>query len=98
MTKNNVLLEQLKTEKYDVGITEYYDHCISGLFHHVGIPVKVMASAVTVYWENLHPFGIPSFSSYDFSGIFLEMLDCLLNFLRRNTHFLIHVRFLAIII
>lgn len=61
---NDQLLAQLKAEQYDVAISEFFDHCVFGLFHAVDIPTKLGAYAITMNSMAGELFGIPSFSSW----------------------------------
>ncbi|KAI1731327.1 UDP-glucoronosyl and UDP-glucosyl transferase domain-containing protein [Ditylenchus destructor] len=64
MLSNKKILDELKAEHYDVAISEFYDVCIFGVFHQLGIKTKLASMAIA--FENWagSPFGIYGVSSY----------------------------------
>uniref|UniRef100_A0A1I7Y1J5 UDP-glucuronosyltransferase n=1 Tax=Steinernema glaseri TaxID=37863 RepID=A0A1I7Y1J5_9BILA len=61
---NDALLDQLRKEKYDVVITEFYEFCMLPLFHAAGIRVKIISSAVPMTEYVAQFYGIPVPRSY----------------------------------
>ncbi|KAK0424863.1 hypothetical protein QR680_008892 [Steinernema hermaphroditum] len=61
---DDALLEELRREKYDVGISEFYEFFTLPLFHAVGIDVKIVSSAVPLTEYLVNYYGIPVPRSY----------------------------------
>ncbi|CAJ0947301.1 unnamed protein product, partial [Mesorhabditis belari] len=58
------LMDQLSGEKFDVGITEMYDHCGIVLLNRIGAKSHVLATS-TISMESINQFiGIPNLYSY----------------------------------
>jgi hypothetical protein len=58
------LLDQLKAENYDVGISEAIDPCIFGIFEKVNIRTKLISSALNLLEGVAEIYGIPMPRSY----------------------------------
>ncbi|VDM44884.1 unnamed protein product [Toxocara canis] len=58
------LIEQLRSEHYDVGFTEFFEHCSVGLFHHVGVKSTAFVSATVITDLLAHTWGLPAPASY----------------------------------
>ncbi|CAM6031428.1 unnamed protein product, partial [Sphagnum compactum] len=64
LTDHQELLESLEKEQYDVGISEFFDLCMFGVFHKIGVKTKLASYAITMNsWAAYH-FGISQISSY----------------------------------
>uniref|UniRef100_A0A1I7ZYQ3 glucuronosyltransferase n=1 Tax=Steinernema glaseri TaxID=37863 RepID=A0A1I7ZYQ3_9BILA len=61
---NDSLLEDLRKEKYDVVVTEFYEFCMLSIFHAVGVRVKIISSAVPMTEYLAQFYGIPVPRSY----------------------------------
>ncbi|KAI1718216.1 UDP-glucoronosyl and UDP-glucosyl transferase domain-containing protein [Ditylenchus destructor] len=64
MLSNKNILDELKAERYDVAISEFYEVCIFGIFRQVGIKTKLASMAITLENWAGSPFGIYGVSSY----------------------------------
>ncbi|KAI1718217.1 UDP-glucoronosyl and UDP-glucosyl transferase domain-containing protein [Ditylenchus destructor] len=64
LINNTKVIAELQKEQYDVGISELYDLCMFGVFHHIGTKTTLATFAITL--ENLGAsyFGLYSVSSY----------------------------------
>ncbi|KAI1731325.1 UDP-glucoronosyl and UDP-glucosyl transferase domain-containing protein [Ditylenchus destructor] len=64
LINNAKVIAELQKEEYDVGISELYDLCMFGVFHHIGTKTTLATFAITL--ENLGAsyFGLYSISSY----------------------------------
>ncbi|KAH7718652.1 Protein UGT-49 [Aphelenchoides avenae] len=58
------LLDSLRAERYDVAISESFDVCAFGMFHALGIPTKLLSSAIPLPDMVAHLWGIPTPRSY----------------------------------
>jgi hypothetical protein len=63
------LLEELRAENYDVGISECFENCIFGIFETIGIKTKILTSAIPLPDGLAELFGIPMPRSYVPSGL-----------------------------
>lgn len=67
------MLETLKNEKYDIGLSTAFDNCGLGLFHLIGINVTATYSATSVHAGAFEWQGIstpPSFITGKFSEFY----------------------------
>lgn len=62
--KDNELMDQLKAEKFDIGIGEHYDSCTYAIFHRLGISKFISAFAVPIYPGALSQLGLPVTTSF----------------------------------
>lgn len=61
---DNIHLQQLKDEKFDIGITELVSFCGIPLFNKIGIKAHITAFAVNLFEGITEPYGVinnPSF-------------------------------------
>jgi hypothetical protein len=63
------LLDQLRNENFDVGITEVFDACGLGIFHWIGLKTTIAASATVFNDAMALAFGAPNLPSYVPGGI-----------------------------
>lgn len=61
---NKQLLKNLRDQKFDVSIAEFYDYCPFGISKLLGIPVHIAASAVPMTESIGDLFGVPQPPSY----------------------------------
>ena len=64
MITNRELLDQLASEKFDVGIAEMYDICPWAIFHRIGVRSIQSAFAIPLAQVMARRFGIPTFASF----------------------------------
>jgi hypothetical protein len=58
------ILNELASQKYDVGIAELYDPCVAAFMHKIGVRTTLGASAVPLFQMVARRFGIPGFASF----------------------------------
>ncbi|KAK0401477.1 hypothetical protein QR680_015808 [Steinernema hermaphroditum] len=61
---DDILLDELRAEKYDIAITEFLDSCTPGIFEAIGVKAKIFTEATPMLpWLTVN-WGIPSFDGY----------------------------------
>jgi hypothetical protein len=58
------LIEHLRNEHFDLGLTEYNDICSLGLFEKIGIYKHAAFTPLSVTQYMSEAFGLPSMSSF----------------------------------
>uniref|UniRef100_A0A915DMM9 UDP-glucuronosyltransferase n=1 Tax=Ditylenchus dipsaci TaxID=166011 RepID=A0A915DMM9_9BILA len=64
LQNQGALIEELRSEKYDVGISEMMFVSGFALFHELGIKTKIGSNSFFLYSMHLAYFGVPTVSSY----------------------------------
>ncbi|TMS32359.1 hypothetical protein L596_000210 [Steinernema carpocapsae] len=88
LINDDALIESLRAEKFDVGITEKHDYCEVGLFETLGIKTTIITSAVPFYYKMQEivglqhsPFIEPSiFTSFSDEMTYMERLRNIMRF------------------
>ncbi|KAK0396176.1 hypothetical protein QR680_001607 [Steinernema hermaphroditum] len=57
-------LQTLREQKFDIGMTEFYEYCGDGLFEVLGIEKQIMVSAFPMFEPTHRAFGLSSSPSY----------------------------------
>ncbi|KHN75887.1 hypothetical protein Tcan_08024 [Toxocara canis] len=58
------LMDKLREERFDVGITETFNMCGYAIFHKIGIRTHISAFATNLVDVLSHPFGVANNPSY----------------------------------
>lgn len=61
---NHTLLDYLREEQFEVGVTENYDNCGYGIFEKIGVKKSITITSSTMYLEHLGIMGIPTAPSF----------------------------------
>uniref|UniRef100_A0A1I7ZEK7 glucuronosyltransferase n=1 Tax=Steinernema glaseri TaxID=37863 RepID=A0A1I7ZEK7_9BILA len=62
--EDSQFLQTLKDQKFDLGMTEFYEYCGDGLFEVLGIEKQIMVSAFPMFEPTHRAFGLRSTPSY----------------------------------
>ncbi|VDD88209.1 unnamed protein product [Enterobius vermicularis] len=97
---DNIHLQQLKDEKFDIGITELVSFCGIPLFNKIGIKAHITAFAVNLFEGITEPYGVinnPSFvpDSAQTSFVFVN-IDEYFDFPRPVTEKIVYVGGIAV--
>ncbi|KAI1706884.1 UDP-glucoronosyl and UDP-glucosyl transferase domain-containing protein [Ditylenchus destructor] len=103
LESQQLLIEQLTEERYDVGISEFMHICTFGIFHKIGIQTKLATNAFMVSAMTAGVFGVPSPPSYVVNFHAASINGQRMNFWERvrnmyyNMHDVIHSRHSVIV-
>jgi len=64
MINDENLWSELKSTKFDLGISEYNEDCQEGIFEVLGIKTVIMTSAISMYEQIYNNHGIPNIPSF----------------------------------
>lgn len=64
MINDENLWSELKSTKFDLGISEYNEDCQEGIFEVLGIQTTIMTSAISMYEQIYNNHGLPNIPSF----------------------------------